>query len=60
MSDKFVEMATHLFHIFTLIGCGHFLERGEMDKAFEVAVVGSLCVVMLASTDSLVNWAKGK
>lgn len=60
MGFKIIETATHLFHILALIGCGHLLSNGEMNKAIECAVVGSLCVVMLASADAFVSWARGK
>lgn len=60
MNFKIIDYATHLLHILALIGCGHFLQIGEFGKAIECSVTGSLCVLMLASSEILVNRLRGK
>jgi|GEM_PF-2909595 len=60
MGPKTIEIAVHLFHILALAGCGHFLQIGKLFEALECAVVGSMCIVMLASADVLANFVRGK
>lgn len=59
MVTKTIELAVHLFHILALAGCAHFLQAGKMMEALECAVVGSMCIVMLASADVLASSIKG-
>ena len=60
LMTKIIEISIPLFHILALVGCGHFLQEGKISSALECAVVGSLCIVMLASADVLANSIKGK
>jgi hypothetical protein len=60
LSSKFFEITMHFFNILTLSGCAHFLQDGKMFVALKCAVVGSMCIVMLASADVLANFIKGK
>ena len=57
---KVTEVTMHLFHIFTLLGSGQFLQAGKMFEAIECTVAGSFCVVMLASADVLADVIRGK
>ena len=48
--EHLVSIAVHLVHVLTLIGCGVMLAERQLLEAFKVAIVGAICVIVLAAS----------
>lgn len=58
MWKKTIDLTVHLFHIGTLSGCAHKLFEGRITEAFEIAVAGSICLILISSADLLASWIR--